>query len=256
VLHFDTTTDWLVMTDTTPALAHAPLLSPRFVWKITAVVAVMCVITLSIAVAGRMIGKNISHAGNTADRTLHEIVIGNDVLRLPANVIRFENQRVSGVQNAVDTYFAWPGMNGYSEARRETFNQTRSANGLVFARIAQATMSRDMSGRFEPIYKRLTDGAPVAGPNGLDSFRLRPGAGYTSELMYVEHAGGQRPYTIRCLVEEPGSELDFNTRTGCQRDISIGTDLSLTYRFSIDLLPHWREIERDVRARMAAALAS
>jgi hypothetical protein len=29
-----------------------------------------------------------------------------------------------------------------------------------------------------------------------------------------------------------------------------GKDLSVTYRFSIDLLPHWREIERDVRTRI------
>lgn len=203
-----------------------------------------------------MIGKSISYAGNTADRTLQEIVIGNDVLSLPSNVIRFENQRVSGVQNAVDTYFAWPGMSGYSEARRETFTQTRSAHGLVFARITQATMSRDMSGRFVPIYKRLTDGPPLAGPNGLDSFRLRPGAGYANELMYVERTKSERPYAVRCLVEEPGSDITFTTQTGCQRDILIGKDLSVTYRFSIDLLPHWQEIEHDIRKRFETALVN
>jgi len=242
------------MSDSVSTLEHAPLLSPRFVWKLTAVVTVSCVFTLAIAIAGRMIGKSISYAGNTADRTLHEIVIGDDVLSLPANVIRFESQRVSGVQNAVDTYFSWPGMHGYSEARRDVFSQTRSAHGLIFARIAQATMSRDMSGRFTPIYKRLTDGPPVAGPNGLDSFRLRPGAGYANELMYVQKTTAERPYAVRCLVEEPGSETNFATQTGCQRDIFIGRDLSVTYRFSIDLLPHWQQIEADVRKRLEMAL--
>lgn len=237
-----------------PAPEHAPLLSPRFVWKITATVTVIGLITLAIAATGRMIGQNISRAGNTAETTLHEIVIGNDVLSLPANVIRFETQRISGVQSAVDTYFSWPGMNGYSAATRDIFNQTDSADGLIFARIAQATMSRDMSGRFTPIYKRLTDGAPVSGPSGLDSFRLRTGAGYANELMYVERTSNPRPYAIRCLLAEVGSGPDFNTRTGCQRDISIGQDLSVTYRFSIDLLPHWREIERDIRSRLEAAL--
>ncbi|MBU4530656.1 MAG: hypothetical protein KUA43_02050 [Hoeflea sp.] len=242
------------MPEPTTAPDHVPLLSPRFVWKITAVVAIMCLVTLAIAATGRMVGKNISRAGNTAETTLYEIVIGNDVLSLPANVIRFQSQRVSGVQNAVDTYFSWPGMHGYSEATRDIFNQTRSADGLIFARIAQATMSRDMSGRFTPIYKRLTDGVPVAGPSGLDSFRLRSGAGYANELMYVERSFSEQPYAIRCLVEDSGTEPDFNTRTGCQRDIAIGEDLSVTYRFSIDLLPHWREIERDVRNRLESAL--
>ncbi|MDF1610023.1 hypothetical protein PZ897_17725 [Hoeflea sp. YIM 152468] len=218
-------------------------------------VAVMCLVTLAIAVTGRMIGKSISHAGNTADPTVHEIIIGNDVLGLPANVIRFQSQRVSGVQNAVDTYFAWPGMRGYSLENRNIFNQTSSAKGLIFARITQATMSRDMSGRFDPIYKRLTDGQPVAGPDGLDSFRLRAGAGYASELMYVERTSGERPYTVRCLVEETGADRTTTTQTGCQRDIFIGKDLSVTYRFSIDHLPQWRQIESDVRSYLESALA-
>jgi hypothetical protein len=63
-----------------------------------------------------------------------------------------------------------------------------------------------------------------------------------------------QPYAVRCLVETNDAVKEFTTRTGCQRDISLGTDLSVTYRFSIDLLPHWREIERDVRARLEAAL--
>ena len=245
------------MSNTASTIEHAPLLSPRFVWKLTAVVTVMCLITLAITVTGRMIGKSISYAGNTADRTLHEIIIGNEVLSLPANVIRFESQRVSGIQNAVDVYFSWPGMLGYSEARRDIFSQTRSAHGLVFARIAQATMSKDMSGRFVPIYKRLTDGPPIAGPNGLNSFRLRPGAGYANELMYVERTANERPYAVRCLVEGPSATDDsFTTQTGCQRDIFIGKDLSVTYRFSIDLLPYWQEIERDIRKRLETALVN
>lgn len=243
------------MSSAPTSIEHKPLISPGFIWKLTAVISVMCVLTLAIALTGRVIGKSISLAGNTADQTLHQIVIGDDVLTLPANVIRFESQRVSGVQNAVDTYFAWPGMRGYSEDNRSLFNQTRSASGLVFARITQATMSRDMSGRFTPIYKRVTDGEPVAGPSGLDSFRLRAGAGYASELMYVERTSNDRPYAVRCLVEEFGSDAAITTQTGCQRDIFIGKDLSVTYRFSIDLLPHWRQIEADVRSHLEAALA-
>jgi hypothetical protein len=242
------------MSETNDTLQHAPLLSPGFVWKLTAVVAVLCLITLAIATTGRMIGGTIALAGNTTDQRLHEIVIGNDVLLLPANVIRFESQRISGVQGALDTYFAWPGMSGYTEANRDIFNQTQSADGLIFARITQSTMSRDMSGRVVPIYGRLTEGSAVAGPNGLDSIRLKPGAGYANELMYVERNATDRPYAVRCLVENTGAGNDFTTRTGCQRDISLGSDLSVTYRFSINLLPHWREIERDVRTRIEAAL--
>lgn len=235
-------------------VVHKPLLSSQFIWKLAAIVAVLCALTAAIAVTGRMIGGSVVLAGNTTDQSSRDIVIGNNVLSLPANVIRFESQRVSRVHAAVDLYFAWPGMTGYSDSNRDIFSQTKSAEGLVFARIAQATMSRDMSGRFAPIYRRLTDGTPMAGPNGLDSVRMKPGTGYANELMYVERGAAAAPYTVRCLVEDAQSAPDLVTRTGCQRDISLGNDLSVTYRFSIELLPHWRTIEHDVRARLEAAL--
>lgn len=242
------------MAHESPSLEHAPLLSPAFVWKITVAIAVLFALTIGISVAGRLFGRAIVLSGHTTDTTIHTIVIGNDVLALPANVIRFAAERVSGIQTSVDTYFAWPGMHGYGEATRAVFDQTGSADGLVFARVTQATMSRDMSGRFQPIYSRLVEGSPVAGPAGLVSYRLRQNAGYASELLYVDAAGGDAPYVVRCLIEGE-AESDFVTRTGCQRDIALGEDLSLIYRFSENLLPHWREIEADVRARFAKALA-
>ncbi|TDH39243.1 hypothetical protein E2A64_09305 [Pseudohoeflea suaedae] len=241
------------MSESTADIDQAPLFSAPFIWKLTAGIATLCALTIAISAAGRMFGQSMILAGHTEDTTPHQIVIGTDVLELPANVIRFEAARRDGVQEAIDTYFAWPGMGGYSEANRQVFNQTNSADGLIFAQLTQATMSRDMSGRYEPIYKRIVEGSPVPGPGGLVSYRIRSDAGYSSELLYVDQAGGLKPYVVRCLIEN-GQTGAISTQTGCQRDIFIGQDLSLTYRFSIDLLPQWREIEADVRARFENAL--
>ncbi|PWW03993.1 hypothetical protein DFR52_101682 [Hoeflea marina] len=244
------------MTQQTLNYDHAPLISSRFIWKLTAAIALVCALIVAISVAGRIIGRSIVMAGHTTDTSLREIVIGNDVLMLPANVIRFESQRVSGVQKSVDTYFVWPGMNGYSQDRQQVFNQTESADGLIFASVSLSTMAKDMSGRFTPIYRRLVTGAPVPGPAGLDSWRLKPGAGYTNELLYADRTGGAEPYVVRCLIDDTTVDHDFITRTGCQRDIALGADLSVSYRFAVELLPHWREIESDVRATFDAALIS
>ncbi len=241
------------MSHPSDTLDEAPLLSSRFLTKLTVGIAVLCALTIAISVAGRMFGDTMVLAGHTTEKTPYQIVIGRDVLELPANVIRFESARKNGAQDAVDTYFAWPGMSGYSESTRTIFDQTDSARGLIFAQAAQATMSRDMSGRYEPIYRRLIEGSPVPGPGGLVSYRIRSGAGYASELLYVDPQGGLRPYVVRCLID--GVEASgFSTQTGCQRDIFIGEDLSLTYRFSIDLLPSWQQIEKDVRERFEKAL--
>ncbi|MAY63118.1 MAG: hypothetical protein CML29_12980 [Rhizobiales bacterium] len=238
----------------TETIDQAPLFSQRFVMKLTAGIAGLCALTIAISFAGRQFGDSMVLAGHTADETPVEIVIGEDVLTLPANVIRFEAARKSGVQDAVDTYFVWPGMLGYSDRTRKIFDQTETARGLIFAQAAQATMSRDMSGRFEPIYKRLIEGAAIPGPGGLVSYRIRSGSGYQSELLYVDPEGGIRPYTVRCL-NDSADQSGFSTRTGCQRDIFLGQDLSVTYRFSIDLLPQWKQIEQDVRDRFTLALS-
>jgi hypothetical protein len=241
------------MSQTSETLDEAPLLSSRFLTKLTVGIALLCALTIAISVAGRMFGDSMVLAGHTVDQTPYQIVIGNDVLELPANVIRFEAARKNGAQDVIDTYFAWPGMSGYTEKARAIFDQTEAARGLIFVQAAQATMSRDMSGRFDPIYRRLMEGSPVPGPGGLVSYRIRPGAGYSSELLYIDPQGGLRPYVVRCLIE--GADASgFSTRTGCQRDIFIGEDLSLTYRFSVDLLPSWRQIEQDVRERFEKAL--
>ena len=242
------------MSHTSPSLDQAPLISTRFAWKVAAIVALLFALTAAISVVGRMFGQSIVLAGHSTDPTDYEIVIGNDVLMLPANMIRFENQRVSGIHRSVDIYLTWPGMNGYSEATRDLFNRTDSVNGLIFASIAQGTMSRDMSGRFEPIYRRLIEGTPVAGPEGLLSYRMKPGIGYTNELLYVAERSGENPYVVRCLVEAADAAHDFATRTGCQRDVAFGEDLIVTYRFSIDLLAQWKALDEDLMARLKSAL--
>ncbi|MBW3098206.1 hypothetical protein [Pseudohoeflea coraliihabitans] len=245
------------MTEQTADYDQAPLLSPRFVWKLTAGVAVLCLLTLAISIGGRMFGRTVLLAGHTAETHPVHIRIGANDITLPANVIRFQAERRDGPRDAVDTYFAWPGMRGYSPRTRPIFDQTDPSSrdrGLLFASLAQSTMSRDMSGRYRPIYSRLIEGPAAAGPGGLVSYRLRATTGYSNELLYVDPAGGDTPYVVRCLVAAP-NEPTLDTMTGCQRDVFIGTGLTMTYRFSINLLAHWRQIEIDLRNRMQTALS-
>ena len=243
------------MNDHASTYDQAPLLNPQFMWKCASIIGCLAALTFGIHIAGRFVGESITLAGHTEDTTVHQIVIGQDVLNLPANVIRFETQRISGAQASVDLYFSWPEMQGYSADLAPIFNRSEKAGRLIFVRAAQATMSRDMSGRFEPIYRRIIEGTAMPGPEGLSSWRLKPGAGYAGELLYSAERPGDEPYVVRCLVDGRQSDADFATYTGCQRDIAVGDDLSLTYRFSMDLLPQWKEIENAVRRRFDVALS-
>ncbi|MGG2477683.1 hypothetical protein ACNVD4_20125, partial [Rhizobium sp. BR5] len=58
-------------------------------------------------------------------------------------------------------------------------------------------------------------------------------------------------YVARCLLPQTPQEA---TGSDCQRDIHIGQDLSLFYRFSANLLPQWQKLDADVKNYVAQRL--
>ena len=217
-----------------------PLLSSGFVYRVTAVVMVLATLTAAISLAGRWFGENLALAGHTASNEVFDIFIGQDHLRLPANVIRFENQRATSVAERVDLYLTWPGLEGYSDETRSLFNDVNRPESLIFLQIAQSTMSRDMSGRFAPIYRHLLQEPSQGGTAGLTRYDAKADSSYAGEVFFTAEREGRPPYVLRCLLPDSAAA---STSADCQRDLHIGKDLSVLYRFSSKLLPHWRAID-------------
>ena len=152
-----------------------------------------------ISVGGKWLGKSIALAGHTDDMTIHEIVIGNNVISAPANAIRFERDRTDRVVDRLDLYLHWPDMRGYSEAMRNDFNNLNGVKRIMFVSFEARMMSRDMSGRFEPIYRSLIDTPGTSGPAGLTYFNFSKKSGYMNELLAVAARPGKDPFVARCL---------------------------------------------------------
>ena len=129
-------------------------------------------LSAAISVGGKWFGRSIAMAGHTDDATLHEIVIGNDVITVPANAIRFERARRDGIASRLDLYLRWPEMNGYSTATRDDFNHAGGSRRIIFLSFEERMMSRDMSGRFGPIYSSMIVKPGVPGPGGRHALRL------------------------------------------------------------------------------------
>jgi hypothetical protein len=233
-------------------LDEAPLISSGFVYRLTAAVAVLAALTVAISIGGRWLGQRISLAGHTDDMKVFTIMVGEDRLKLAANTIRFPSERADGALERVDLYLTWPQMQGYSEANSLRFNDISQSSSLIFLQLSQSTMSRDMSGRLEPIYSHLMEGAPFAGPHGLTAHRLRPDAGYSGEVLLTAPRPGKPDYVVRCLL--PPSP-DKATSGDCQRDIQVGKDLSVLYRFSSAQLGDWDHIDAAIRTFVEAHLA-
>lgn len=219
---------------------HAALINPRFIYGLTAVAVTLATITGLISFAGRWYGNTLVLAGHTESTEINDLFIGQDHLKLASNIIRFEEQRATGVVERVDLYATWPDMRGYSNETRQLFNDVNQPNALIFMQISQSTMSRDMSGRVEPIYRHLFEGAPSAGPAGLTEHHMRENSGYGDETLLTAARATGDPYAVRCLLP---TNPENATSADCQRDIHIGKDLVVLYRFSSQLLPQWQAID-------------
>lgn len=224
------------------------LVDGRFVTRLCAAVATLVLLSVAISLGGKWLGRSIVLAGHSDDPSLQEIVIGNNVLAIPANAIRFEDARRDGVTDRLDLYLHWPDLEGYSDQRREAFNNGDADRSIVFLTIAEASMSRDMTGRFEPIYRKLLNANGRRVTPELAAYRFTEASGYRDEELVV--GTGQNPFVARCLSAEAAT----TSLAPCERDLRIGEELSLTYRFPRAMLTHAAALDAKIRSRAQAWL--
>lgn len=222
----------------------------RLMTKVFYAFAALMILSGAISMAGRWFGASIAMAGYTDDTTVHEVVIGNNVLAAPSNTIRYERSRRDGVATRLDLYLHWPDMKGYSTEARADFNHTSGARRILFLSFEERMMSRDMSGRFEPIYSSLIVRPGKTGPDGIVTYAFNEKSGYLDEVLTVAERTGKDPFVARCLTGPTAEE----SLAPCERDIHLGDNLSLTYRFPREMLAEWRAMDGAVAAKAAAML--
>lgn len=226
-----------------------PLVSsnfPALVMKLCIFMALSAVIIYS---AAGYYGSIIAKGGHSTSLTHHQILIGDDLVNAPENMIRFRSQRKSGSLNRLDLYLHWPTMSGYSNELADAFNSTNPATPILYVALEPRDMSSDMSGRVGSIYETFFSGPPVDADNGLVRRAFSANSAYFSEDLYYE-AGSPYPFAARCIRESDKVAGSF-----CIRDIHIGRDLMLTYRFHKSLLPEWMGLDNAVRKTFGSMLA-
>ncbi|QFY60092.1 hypothetical protein FZ934_06400 [Rhizobium grahamii] len=239
--------------ETAQPLHETPLLSMSLLLRAMALIATLAALTLAISIGGRWIGERISLAGNTDSVAPVTLTIGRDTLEVPANAIRFSSQRKDGVAERADLYLTWPQMQGYTKDNRDRFDDISQSSGLIFMQITQSTMSRDMSGRLEPIYNHLVDGKSETFGAGMTLHHFRADAGYPGEVLLTAPRVNGDDYVVRCMLP---ATAEAATSGDCQRDIKVGRDLSVLYRFSSQHLPDWDHIDAAIRHFVEARLVT
>ncbi len=209
-----------------------PLLRPRLLVPAGLLIAFALVAFGAVA----WLKSQISQTGFTTDTALRMVIIGNDVLNIPANFIRFESQRDKPTLEQADLALLWPSGEGYSTENAALFQESGENSQLIFITLSGRKMRFDMTGRLQPIYLKLFEGPATNGPAGLKFQTLKKGSGYDDERLAIYAQGGE-VWAARCQNESAP------TSPTCLRDVFLGKGLSVSYRFPKDQLESWRAIE-------------
>jgi hypothetical protein len=233
------------MTQGTETLDAVAGIDQAFLRRVFHAFAALALASVAIACAGHWLGRSIALAGYTDDTTMREVVLGNNVLAVPSNAIRFADARRDGVADRLDLYLKWPEMSGYTAETRDDFNDTGGRKDILFLSFEPRMMSRDMSGRFGPIYRSLIEEPGTRGVNGLTFYAFKENTGYLDETLAVAERPGREPFVARCLTGKAAAEA----LAPCERDIALGDELSLLYRFPRELIDQWPELDAAVTAK-------
>jgi hypothetical protein len=226
------------------------LVDSSLMMKVFYVFLALALLSAGISAGGKWFGKSIALAGHTNSTTLREIVIGNNVIVAPDNMIRFERERHNGTAARLDLYLRWPSLDGYTDEARADFNHASDTRRIIFFSFDDRIMSRDMSGRLAPIYSAMLVKPGKPGPSGVTIYGFSEQSGYLNEVLAVAENPGAEPFVARCLSGASAAE----SLAPCERDIHVGDNLSLSYRFPQELLGQWRELDAAMRKQAAGML--
>lgn len=182
--------------------------------------------------------------------TVVPVAIGGEGLAVPADMIRFRDQRRGGTRTRLDLALRFPDMVPAGLDIAATVAADGDDDPLVFASVEPAQGSPGTTARVSTVYRRLFTGPAMEGPAGLVSQRLKAEAGYGEELLLHE-PGAVRPFAARCFAAGPSGEIDT-----CLREIHFGRDLMLSYRFRIGQLARWRDLDESMSALAESFLAA
>ena len=224
-------------------------LSQSFIALLVKLTLAMVAVALVIFASASYYGSIVAKGGHETDATPRQITIANEVLNVPANMIRFRAQRKSHVLERLDLYAHWPSMQGYSADNANIFDDMEAGAPLLFISIEPRDMTTDMSGRVSTIYEKFFAGPPIDAGHGLVRRAFSSESAYFMEDLYYE-MGSPYPFAARCIRESDRIAAPY-----CIRDIHIGKDLMVSYRFHANMIGEWMKLDGAVREAVNGFLA-
>ena len=220
-------------------------------WHTVALIVILAIV--AVAIVGYAILQFVvddGPSGRTDDPRPVAFVVAGEKFAIPANMLRSPAGRHAGTVDKVDLVLHWPGLGGYSKQLADAFRDDSPNAPLLFVSIMARDSPIDSDARLDTVYSRFFVGTPLPGPGGLVGRRLSDDSGYRGEIVYFVPAG-EATFVARCFAEAT-AEMPAT----CLRDVNIGNNLSMLYRFSRDYLGDWAAIDARLRRLAAGFLAA
>lgn len=223
---------------------------PAAAWTAFRVLAVVAGLSAIMVVAGHFYGSRLLQSSMSTSPEPIQLVIGNDVLDVPENMIRHEAQRVPGVTGRVDLRLYWPERAGYRLSHADAFSDTDpETTQTVLISVAKRQWLLDMAGRLELVYGKAADASAAPRPlHGLTALRLDPAHGYVDETLYFAPSanGGALPaFIARCNEPAAGAAPLL---LACETDLFFGETLEARIRFPAHFLADWARFRSELDA--------
>lgn len=221
-------------------------LSRRAFW----IFAILAILSLALFMFGNTYGDRIALAGHTTELEPLEVVIGNDVMSIPTNMIRLAEQRNEGLTEAINLYVHWPTKQGFTLEQADAFNNIDGAGrDIIFLTFKVRDRFLAMNERFEPVYKKAVTGPIRTIHNGLYVQALMPSLGYNDEiLVWADARNSIHPdFIARCANATNETYI-----APCETDVFVARSLEMKARFSQDMLVRWPTLKSELSAFAAS----
>lgn len=229
---------------TQPVDTESPLaeITRRAFW----IFAILAFLSLALFAFGKTYGERMALAGHSTDVTPIEVVIGNDVMSVPLNMVRLPEHRQNGLTDTISLYVHWPTKQGFTLEQAEAFNNTGAKGAeIVFLSFKVRDRFLAMNERFEPVYTKAITGPRRTIHNGLNVQALMPSLGYNDEiLVWADARNSIHPsFIARCANAELETFI-----APCETDLFIGQSLEMKARFPQQMLKRWPTLKRELVA--------
>jgi len=182
--------------------------------------------------------NGLARAGLATGATPVAVQIGGETLTVPANRLRFADQRRAGTYARVELELKWPEWRAL-EPDDPALKTTARDGQLVFVTIEPRDTDLDTADRIATIYQKFlmpADAASGTSPEGLIRQSFVAGTAYEGEMLYFE-PGSVHPFAARCFPPDKGE-----APLSCLRDVRLGQHLLATVRFPVKALDQWRAL--------------